>query len=187
MYWLGYNDVCLLDDVLVIDQDYNKCHSGCVTPINFLRKLGFAIAWKKIYDPSHVVTYLGLDNRSMTISLPEDKRVKFAALLQDFAQCKRASKHQLQQLAGKLAYAALIVADGGRTYLEHVFDIMRPLEKPSHKAKLDAAFHADISWWLSFLQGHWAKPGELPPPNLPFHRCLGQGGGHGGTIWLGIP
>ena len=31
---------------------------------------------------------------------------------------------------------------------------MRPLEKPSHKAKLDVAFHADVSWWLSFLQGH---------------------------------
>ena len=89
----GYNVVCLLDDILVIDQDYNKCHSGYVTLINLLRKPGFAIAWKKICDPSQVVTYLGvcLDSRNMTISLPEDKRMKFAALMQDFAQRTRAS------------------------------------------------------------------------------------------------
>ena len=43
----GYNVVCLLDDILVIDQDYNKCNIGYVTFIEFLRKLGFAIAWKK--------------------------------------------------------------------------------------------------------------------------------------------
>ena len=28
------------------------------------------------------------------------------------------------------------------------------IRKSSHKAKLDAAFHANVSWWLSFLQGH---------------------------------
>ena len=114
----GYNVVCLLDGILVIDQDYNKCHSGYVTLIDFLHKLGLAIVWKKICDSSQEVIYLGVyvDSRSMTISLPEDKRVKFAALLQDFEQCTRASKRQLQRLAGKLAYAAHVVADGGRTY-----------------------------------------------------------------------
>ena len=82
----------------------------------------------------------------MSVSLPRNKIISFAAVLEASLNRKRASKRQLQKLAGKLAYAAHVVNAGGRTYLQRVLDLMRRLHKPGHKAKLDAGFHADVLW-----------------------------------------
>ena len=106
--------------------------------IRLVRALGFAIAWNKTSDPCQVVTNLGtyFDSISMTVSLPPDKLEKFAAVLREFCGRTRASKHQLKRLAGKLAYAVHVVNATGRTYLQHVLNLLHRLLKPSYKVKL---------------------------------------------------
>ena len=135
----GWNIVCFLDDILLIADDYAQWYQGYTELILLVRALGFAIAWSKTSDPCQVVTYLGLcfDSTSMTVSLPADKVAKFAAVLHEFCSRTHASKRQLQRLAGKLAYAVHVVKTTGRTYLQRVLDLLRPLQKPSHKVKLD--------------------------------------------------
>ena len=151
----GWNIVCFLDDVLLIADDFTQCYNGYTELIRLVRALGFAIAWNKTSDPCQVVTYLGVcfDSTSRTVSLPPDKVEKFAAVLREFCGRTWASKRQLQWLAGKLAYAIHVVNATDRTYLQDVLNLLRPLQKPSHKVKLDSSFYQDVYWWLHYLQG----------------------------------
>ena len=176
----GWNIVCFLDDILLIADDYAQCYQGYTELIRLVRALGFAIAWSKTSDPCQVVTYLGLcfDSTSMTVSLPADKVAKFAAVLHEFCSRTRASKRQLQRLAGKLAYAVHVVNTTGRTYLQRVLDLLRPLQKPSHKVKLDLSFYQDVHWWLHYLQGDCCRNLIESRPELHiFTDACDTGGG----------
>ena len=114
----------------------------------------------------------------MTVSLPADKVAKFAAVLHEFCSRTRASKRQLQRLAGKLAYAVHVVNTTGRTYLQRVLDLLRPLQKPSHKVKLDSSFYQDVHWWLHYLQGDCCRNLIESRPELHiFTDACDTGGG----------
>ena len=39
----------------------------------------------------------------------------------------------------------------GRSYLSRILDLMKPLKRPHHQARLSHEFQADVSWWLQFL------------------------------------
>ena len=70
--------------------------------------------------------------------------------LLEFSLRRRASKRQLQMLAGKLNWACRVVY-GGRTFLRRILDLMNRLNSPNAKLKLNAEFYADLSLWISFL------------------------------------
>ena len=98
----------------------------------------------------------------MTLELPEEKIEGFEVLLQDFAQRKRATRRQLERLAGKLAWGSRVIK-GGRIFSQRIYNIMAKLRKPSHKYKLTRAFHADIQWWLKFMRTFNGKAACLNP------------------------
>ena len=77
------------------------------------------------------------------MSLPASKLVELQDLVTQFQKRVRASKRQLQQLAGKLNWACCVVY-GGRTFLRHILDTMNLLVKPSAQCKLTPDFYADI-------------------------------------------
>ena len=80
-----------------------------------------------------------------TLELPEDKVQNLLTVLASFAARKRASLKQLQQLAGKLSWACVVVK-GDRIYLQRVLDTLRPLKAASQKACLSSEFKADVHW-----------------------------------------
>ena len=71
----GFDIVSMLDDMLLICKRFDDCVNGLKVLITLLRDLGFSIAWKKVTEISHVVTFLGvnLDSENMQLSLPDDK------------------------------------------------------------------------------------------------------------------
>ena len=148
----GINVVVYLDDFLVVADTYTECQRGLDTLMTLVRLLGFSIAWEKTLGPTQCLTFLGIkiDTQAYTLSLPEDKVTSLHSLLTSFMTRSRASCRQLQQLAGKLSWAAHVV-NGGRIYLQRVLDLIRPLRKAHHKVQLNNAFKQDISWWLTFL------------------------------------
>ena len=85
--------------------------------IALLRKLGFQINWKKIIDPSTRITFLGIeiDSIAMCLRLLDNKLIQFRQELSLFLKHKRASKKQLQSLAGKLNFCASVLY-GGRVF-----------------------------------------------------------------------
>eukprot|EP00112_Aurelia_sp_Birch-Aquarium-sp1_P001293 Seg1135.2 transcript_id=Seg1135.2/GoldUCD/mRNA.D3Y31 product="hypothetical protein" protein_id=Seg1135.2/GoldUCD/D3Y31 len=86
----------------------------------------------------------------MEISLPQDKLTETKQLVDLFASRPRATKHQLQQLAGELNWACRVVY-GGRTFLRRILDCMNLLVLPNAKYQLTPEFRKDIFWWKNFL------------------------------------
>ena len=109
-------------------------------------------------SPTQNLVFLGIlvDSRAMTLSLPDEKVDKIVTELQNFAQRKRASKRQLESLAGKLVYASQVV-HGGRIYLRRMLTFISRLKKPHHKAKLGKEFYKDLYWWLQCVRAFNVK------------------------------
>lgn len=120
--------------------------------ISLLRRLGFQINWNKVSDPSTRITFLGIeiDSLAMSLRLPEDKLLQVREELAHFQNRKRASKKQLQSLAGKLNFCASVVY-GGRVFSRRIIDTIIRLKGDNHKAKLVGGIKADILWWQSFM------------------------------------
>ena len=84
------------------------------------------------------------------MALPLAKLVELQALVNGFKACKRASKRQLQHLAGKFNWACRVVY-GGRTFLHRILDTINQLAQRSAQYQLTFGFYADIQWWCDFL------------------------------------
>ena len=150
----GYTQlVVYLDDFLIIEESYEQCVAAQQTLISLLIGLGFRISWHKVLGPSRVLPFLGIliDTNKCSLSLEESKLVKLEEKLLFFYSKKRASKRQLQQLAGLLNWACQAVR-GGRYFLRRILDSIRHLKHGSHKCKLSKAFKLDVEWWLAFLR-----------------------------------
>jgi hypothetical protein len=148
----GFHCVAFPDDFLLVEETFDRCLQAQNALVNLLRELGFSISWNKVEGPTQKLVFLGigLDSNDMQLELPQDKINDLVSILNSFRGRHRASLRQLQCLAGKLNFACRVVR-GGRTYLRRVLDVMGPLKKPNHKAKLSIEFHKDVSWWLAFL------------------------------------
>ena len=60
----------------------------------------------------------------MTLSLPADKCSAFWEFITEFSGQVRASKQQLEHLAGKLNQACKVIYEGS-TFLHHILDLMK--------------------------------------------------------------
>ena len=147
----GYDIVAYLDDFFLHAATKQECLAMLRELVSLLRDLGFDINWNKVEGPAKRVIFLGvaIDSSTFTLELPWRKLVEFQAMLEQFANRKRASLRQLQHLAGRLNWACQVVK-GGRCYLRRVLDTMRPLKNLHHQARLSQQFHLDIAWWLQF-------------------------------------
>ena len=145
--------IVYLDDFLIIAKTKEQCAAALNCLIQLLRKLGFSIHWGKVVDPTTKITFLGieLDSVSMCLSLPPNKLESFKLELEEFLQRKRASKRQLQAIAGRLSWAAGVVK-GGRVFLRRIFDQIGILKHASHKAVISPEMRKDLLWWYNFLE-----------------------------------
>ena len=102
-------------------------HLTCL--LHFFGKLGFNINWNKVVDPTTKLTFLGIeiDSVEMCLRLPEEKLIQIRQELANFQHRKRASKKQLQSLAGKLNFCASVVY-GGRVYSRRITDTINLLK-----------------------------------------------------------
>lgn len=153
MYRRGYkNMVVYLDDFIIFEDSYEKCRQAQLVLISLLIKLGFLISWKKVVSPSTCVEFLGvtIDSATCTASLGEAKLDKLYDKLCEFSVRTRASKKQLQSLAGSLNWACQVI-QGGRYFLRRILDAIQLLREQSHKCKLSKEFRKDLGWWLAYL------------------------------------
>ena len=144
--------VVYLDDFFIKADTFEDCLAALNLLISLLRKLGFNINWKKVVDPTTRITFLGIevDSIAMCLRLPDEKLVQVRQELSRFLLRKRASKKQLQSLAGKLNFCASVVY-GGRVFSRRIINTINLLKEGSHKIKLSSSIKADILWWHSFM------------------------------------
>jgi len=145
--------VVYLDDFFICAPTLNDCMVAMNTLVVLLRHLGFSINWDKVIDPTRCLTFLGIeiDTASMIKRLPADKLLALKVDLEVFAKRKRASKRQLQSLAGKLHWAAGVVY-GGRVFVRRILDAICTLRAANHKCVLTLEMRRDIQWWKDFMR-----------------------------------
>ena len=180
--------VVYLDDFLIIAESKDACAQALNCLIQLLRKLGFAIHWGKVEDPTRVITFLGieLDSTAMALRLPEEKLDSFRTELQSFLQLRRATKRQFQAIAGRLSWAAGVVR-GGRVFLRRIFNKISSLKHSSHRALVSPEVQADLLWWFQFLStfnGRSLLLDEQPLECVFTDACNEAAGGSFGHDWF---
>ena len=137
--------VAYLDDFLVIGPTLEECIEVFNCLLSLLQQLGFDISRHKVVYPTQQLVFLGvlLDSISQSMSLPEDKLVALQAVILDFLHRCRASKRQLQSLAGRLNWVCHVVY-GGRTFFRCILDAMASLTSSSARYRLTSDFYANL-------------------------------------------
>ena len=112
--------------------------------------LGMEKTLEKCEPPAYSIVWTGLqfDTVNMEISLPEEKKDRIIALLEDWLTKNRASKTALQSLLGTLNHAASVVIIG-RAFTGHILDLIKHDAFP---VILGEQFKADVRFWLQFLK-----------------------------------
>ena len=100
-----------LDDFLILGQTEGECEEGLVLFQKICKKLGIPLAPEKTEGPSTTLEFLGIiiDTVSLTIHLPDRKKLELQQLIAELAHRKSATKEELQSLAGKLQHATKVV------------------------------------------------------------------------------
>ena len=142
-------------------------------------------------DPVQCITFLGIeiDSKTMTKRLPQDKLLSLKQELQAFKRRRRASKKQLQSLAGKLSWAARVVYGvyGGRVFIRRIIDAICPMRAASHKRIITPDMRLDIQWWDEFMysfNGSALILDDVPKTIVYTDACDQAGGGHCEGDWF---
>lgn len=179
--------VVYLDDFFITAPTFNDCMQSLNLVVGLLRKLGFHINWNKVVDPTTKITFLGIeiDSLAMCLRLPDEKLVQIRTELAAFQNRTRASKKQLQSLAGKLNFCASVVY-GGRVFSRRIIDTINLLKADNHKIKLTGCIRADIAWWQAFMStfnGRSMLLDRKPIQSVFTDSCKIAAGGHYKGDW----
>ena len=98
------NIVVYLDDFFLVGSTFDECNEALHVLMQSLRSLGFLISWPKVVGPSQEICFLGININSVdqALLLSREKLEKLYGKLVEFQCRKRASKRQLEALAGLL-------------------------------------------------------------------------------------
>ncbi|PJE78159.1 hypothetical protein CI610_02909 [invertebrate metagenome] len=184
----GFKIVAYLDDFFLCETTKSKCLTALNTLLGLLRKLGFMISWAKVIGPTQKLTFLGIeiDSATMSTRLPDAKLLALREELASFSSKLRASKKQLQSLAGKLNWAASVIY-GGRCFLRRILNAICTLKHKAHKIRLVGEIRQDIDWWLQFMSTFNGKSFLLdkrPITDIHTDACVDGGGGCLGNDWF---
>ncbi|CAC5380816.1 unnamed protein product [Mytilus coruscus] len=184
----GFTIIAYLDDFFICETTKQRCIQALNILLALLRKLGFMINWSKVVDPTTKLTFLGIeiDSTAMELRLPGEKLSLLKHELAEFNKRKRASKKQLQSIAGKLNWASAVV-HGGREFLRRIIDAITPLKHDWHTAILHGEIWHDIEWWKKFLETFNGKSlilEKIPLSSLYTDACKERGGGFFGCDWF---
>ena len=117
------NVINYLDDFIIVADSYEECLASRHVLTDTLMHLGFTVSWKKVTEPAHRTTFLGIeiDSSDMSLTLPDAKVLKLKASIMEIYSCRVASKKQLESIGGQMAFCSRVVR-GGRTFSRRIFD-----------------------------------------------------------------
>ena len=160
-----------LDDFLFVAATKQACNAMVSEFLNICNDLGIPISEDKTELATDRIVFLGiiLDGSTMSLSIPEEKRLKALNTLQILSCKRKATVLELQSLAGFLNFLNKAIHPGRaftrRMYAKFsgIMDTkiigLKPkkerkkqfLLKPHHHVTLDQEFKEDCKVWMKFL------------------------------------
>ncbi|XP_070546134.1 uncharacterized protein [Ptychodera flava] len=187
----GYDVVIVyLHDFLIIADSNLACEQAFNALQQLLQQLGFSINWEMVVEPTQCLTFLGIEinAHTRTLSLDGNKLQELSDLLEYWLPKRRATKRELQQLIGKLNWAARVIR-GGRTFLRRLIDVTNSVSRQSHHIRLNRQARADISWWANLSKSFngtafFIEETPLPQQIFTTDACSAAGAGIYANYWF---
>ena len=162
---LGYlrEQDCILsaciDDIIVMDNSYDSCLSTAIKTVRLFDSLGFIIhPEKSSFIPSMTIRYLGfeLDSVNMTVSLPQDKKLKIIQCYGKLLSCENPTIRSVASVLGLIVSSFPAVRYGPLHHraLNHVKDAGLRNSKGKFDAKvtLDVSAKNNLIWWIKNVE-----------------------------------
>ena len=107
---------CSSPDGACVNDYMESCQDAQWALVRILHRLGFYVSYKKLVCLGQVIHFLGIDVNTVQseLRLPADKLIKLLDLLRWFINKRKASKKELESLAGVLAHCCKVI-HGGHT------------------------------------------------------------------------
>jgi len=130
------------------------------------------------------MTFLGIQFNSakMTMEVTPDRLMEITQELAHWSMKKKATKKEIQSLAGKLQFIAKCCKHS-RSFMSRILATLKGLKRNSHHIYLNSEFHKDVSWWRLMLP-HFnsvsiilTEPWSDPDSVIATDACLQAGGG----------
>ena len=111
---------------------------------------GLALAAQKTEGPSQVIEFLGiiLDSLLEELRVSDERRTELHNMLEAFSKRSSASIRRVQQLLGKLSFAATVLP-GAKIFLRRVIDSMAG--RRCGQVQLRAPFKAELRYWRDHM------------------------------------
>ena len=173
-----------IDDIAGVSCSQAQATADFMALRGLLVQLGVQEAVDKATLPSRVATWIGIefDTIQMQIRMPQAKITDTLSTLHDWTCKYTASKHQLQQLLGKLFHIAQCVKPA-RLFLGRMLTLLRA-ENSTVSIRLTDEFKKDVSWFTKFLPSyngiHMIRP-SIADVEVHVDSCLTGCGGHWDT------
>jgi hypothetical protein len=130
----------------------------------------------KVEPPSHKVVHLGigLDSKTQTLFMSDNKRTATILLLNKWLNKKCCTKQQLQSLIGKLFHCSLMIKPG-RAFLGRLLALLRAnyYLLPHHHIKIPSIIYLDIEWWIRFVPA-WSGTSVMMRLDWTTDSCKSQ-------------
>ena len=141
--------------------------------------LGVPIAIDKLVPPCTMLTFLRIemDSARLQCRLPADKLRRLQSLIATWRGRHSWKKRDLQSLVGHLNHAAKVVKPGW-SFLRRLIDLLPIANQPDHYICLNAAFRADLFWWVTFVKD-WNGISMIPQHSVTLHVTSDASGSWG--------
>jgi hypothetical protein len=145
-----------IDDFMMLHASQAECTRLLDAVLALFARLGLPVAADKRVEPAQLMVFLGVlfDTINMTLSLEEKRMTALLAELASWRERTHASRKELQQLIGTLAFAAKVVRPG-RMFLRRMLDQLKRIPSWASSLKqypLSPAFKLDVAWWSAFAR-----------------------------------
>ena len=156
MLTLSYIIHNYVDDFMSVDFE-DRAWKSFHTMANLLHDLGVNEADDKAVQPTEVIEFLGVlyNLAEMYISLPSDKLYDLMAELKRWEKKRTMMKKQLQQVVGKLQFAASCVR-AARVFTNRLIDAITVMDETG-RYTITQEIRRDLSWWKLFLHEYNGK------------------------------
>lgn len=162
---LGVKMIIYLDDILLFGNTFEECHQSVIMTKNLLVSLGFLINENKsILSPTQNIEFLGFNfnSKTMTISLPTEKRLILTKLFKKFKQTKICRIKKFASLVGKLVSISPTQKYGWLHVKPFEIAKLKALKENnnnfSRKMIIPFSINQELDWWLEHI--HFSKKVE---------------------------
>lgn len=150
----GILSVIYLDDLLLIEKDFQMCKNNVNEAINLLKSLGFIINYKKSsLIPNQKCQFLGfiLNSKDFTIELTTKKKKQVSDLLKYFTVGRKVTIRQFAHLLGVLVACCPAVAYGmmhcRRLERLKFLELLINNDNYEKKMTINETIKDDLIWW----------------------------------------